>query len=107
MQAIACVTLCLVSLLAHADEADQKALENCQRVASQLNLAKQLGIRPQGIATFVTWRAACAERPPTGAGNVTALCEGTRVIAKGEQRVFFWEKSDQGKLNSGYFACTG
>lgn len=88
------------------DDADKKALENCQRVARQLNQAKKVGIQPQGMTTVVTWRAACAERPPTGPGNVTALCEGTRSTAKGEERVFFWEKSDKGKRNNGYFSCS-
>ncbi len=57
------------------------------------------------ITPLVTWRAACAERPPTGPGNVTALCEGKRTAAKGGAGVFFWQKSHQGKLKRGYFEC--
>jgi hypothetical protein len=52
-----------------------------------------------------TWRAACAERPPTGKGTVTALCEAKRKTDKGEQGVFFWQKSYRGKPNIGYFIC--
>lgn len=90
---------------AQDEDFDKKGQDNCQRLAKQLNQSKQLGIRPQGMTSLATWRAACAERPPTGPGNVTALCEGTRVTNKGEERVFFWEKSSKGKLNNGYFAC--
>lgn len=77
----------------------------CQRLARELNDSKKLGIRPEGIAPLMTWRASCAERPPTGPGDVTALCEGIRFTRKGEESVFFWQKSVHGKLNDGYFIC--
>ncbi|WP_440967144.1 hypothetical protein ACL58G_12285 [Massilia sp. GER05] len=58
-----------------------------------------------GLAPLVTWRAACAERAPTGAGNVTALGQGKRTTAKGEQGVLFQEKSGPGLPNRGHFTC--
>jgi hypothetical protein len=60
-----------------------------------------------GLEPLVTWRAACAERAPTGPGNVTALCQGERTTAKGEQGVFFREKSSHGLPNRGYFTYRG
>lgn len=84
---------------------DKKMLANCQALATQLNKSHGAGISPKEITPLVTWRAACAERPPTGPGNVTSLCEGRLTAAKGGKGVFFWQKSHQGKLNSGYFVC--
>lgn len=88
-----------------SDDLDKKMLSNCQAVATELNKSKSAGISLKEIAPLVTWRAACAERPPAGPGNVTALCEGRMAAAKGGKGVFFWQKSHQGKLNSGYFVC--
>jgi hypothetical protein len=85
---------------------ESKMHNNCQALAKELNKSKNLGISPEGMLPLVTWHAACAERPPTGPGDVTALCEGKRVTAKGAERIFFWQKSKRGKLNKGYFMCT-
>ena len=87
------------------DGGDREDVEACRVVAEKINQSHKLGIRREGLARFATWRAACAERPPTGKGNVTVLCQGKRPTGKGEQDVFFWEKSDGGKLRTGYFLC--
>ncbi|MFS2023938.1 hypothetical protein [Massilia sp. CT11-137] len=50
-------------------------------------------------------RRTSAERAPTGAGNVTALGQGKRTTAKGEQGVLLREKSGPGLPNRGYFTC--
>jgi hypothetical protein len=102
--------LCLVAACGGApgqgnDELAAKMMNDCQALARELNRSKQLGIRTEGLQPLFTWRAACAERPPTGPGDVTALCEGKRVTSKGEKGVFFWQKSDRGRLNEGYFDC--
>lgn len=89
------------------DGLDKQMLEKCQAVAKALNTTSKAGIRLDGLEALVTWRAACAEKPPTGPGNVTALCQGKRLTAQGEQGVFFWEKTDHGKPNRGYFTCAG
>lgn len=105
-----CLALCLAATACTAvaqetDDLDKKMLANCQALATQLNKSHGAGISPKEITPLVTWRAACAERPPTGPGNVTSLCEGRLTAAKGGKGVFFWQKSHQGKLNSGYFVC--
>jgi len=88
------------------DDLGRRMLNDCQALAKELNRSKKVGISTDDIQPFFTWRAACAERPPTGPGDVTALCEGKRVAAKGEQRVFFWQKVNHGKFNRGFFICT-
>ena len=100
LAAIACTAVAQES-----DDLDKQMLAKCQAVATQLNKSKNAGISLKGITPLVTWRAACAERPPTGPGNVTSLCEGKQAAAKGGKGVFFWQKSHQGKLDSGYFVC--
>ena len=105
------LTLCLAAVGSTAraqsdDDLEKKSLARCQALATEMNKTHKAGIRLEGITPLVTWRAACADKPPTGPGNVTALCQGIRVTAKGEQGVFFWQKSNQGKLNNRYFLCT-
>lgn len=100
---IAAMSTC--ALAQDDQDVDKKMLANCQALAGQLNKSHCTGISLNDITPLVTWRAACAERPPTGPGNVTALCEGKLSPAKGGKGVFFWQKSEQGKLHSGYFVC--
>ena len=96
---------CSVSVSHAADSSDYEDLKKCRALATELNRTKNVGIDPDGMTRLVTWRAACAERPPTGPGNVTALCEGKRTSVKGGGKVFFWQKADHGKPNYGYFSC--
>ncbi|MYM39443.1 hypothetical protein [Duganella qianjiadongensis] len=84
---------------------EKKMLNNCQVLANEINQSHSVGISLEAISPLVTWRAACAEKPPTGLGNVTALCQGKRFTAKGKDDVFFWQKSQHGKLNNGYYVC--
>jgi hypothetical protein len=105
-----CLALCIAgistfSLAQDEQDIDKKMLAQCQALASQLNKSQGAGISLQEMTPLATWRAACAERPPTGPGNVTSLCEGKQAAAKGGKGVFFWQKSHQGKLNAGYFVC--
>lgn len=98
------------SAQAAADDLDKQMLEKCQAVAKALNETSKAGIRLDGLEPLVTWHAACAEKPPTGPGNVAALCQGKRSTAhgvQGVQGVFFWEKMDHGTPNRGDFTCTG
>lgn len=91
----------------HANEEtdlEKKMLNDCSELAKAINKSHpEIAISLQGLAPLVTWRASCAEKPPTGAGNVTALCEGERAANKG--KIFFWQKLDQGKLKQGYYLC--
>jgi len=89
------------------NDLEKKMLNDCQVLAKEINKSHGAGISLEAISPLVTWRAACAEKPPTGLGNVTALCQGKRVTAKGEDGIFFWQKSQHGKLNNGYFVCGG
>jgi len=86
---------------------EKKMLNNCQALAKEINKSRGVGIGLETISPLVTWRAACAEKPPAGPGNVTARCQGKRFTAKGEDDVFFWQKSQHGKLNNGYYVCGG
>lgn len=98
--------LCTTSSAQGETDVEKKALAACQSLAKEMNQARHIGIRQDGMTSMFSWHAACAEKPPTGPGNVTALCEGRREAAKGGGKVFFWQKSDHGRLNNGYVACT-
>jgi len=104
--ALLLATACGAALSQSNDDLERKMLNDCQILATKLSKSKKISISNDGIQPLVTWRAACAERPPTGPGNVTAHCEGKRDAAKGEERVFFWEKVKHGKFNRGFFICT-
>ena len=107
ISALCLAAACGASSAQATDDLEKQMLEKCQAVAKELNKTRQAGISPDGLEPLVTWRAACAERPPAGPGNVTALCQGKRTTAKGEQGVFFWEKSHHGLPSRSYFTCTG
>jgi len=85
---------------------EKSMLLDCTTLAKAINLSNpRIGIDLRGITPLVTWRASCAEKPPTGPGNVTALCEAAREPDKGRERVFFWQKSVHGKHHQGYYFC--
>jgi hypothetical protein len=105
--ALCLATTCTASYSQGDDELEKTMLNECKVLAKEINRSKKVGISPEDISPLFTWRAACAERPPTGAGNVTALCEGKRRGIKGEEGIFFWQKSNKGKLENGYFLCGG
>lgn len=103
--ALGLAAICCSAPAQDETDIDKEMLARCQALASQLNKSKSAGISLKDITPLVTWRAACAERPPSGPGNVTSLCEGRLTAEKGGKGVFFWQKSHEGKLNSGYFVC--
>jgi hypothetical protein len=105
--ALVLTAVCGTVLAQGENDLEQKMLNDCQVLAKEINKSHGVGISLEAISPLVTWRAACAEKPPTGPGNVTALCQGKRVTAKGEDDVFFWQKSQHGKLNNGYYVCGG
>ncbi|MYN16381.1 hypothetical protein GTP81_06410 [Rugamonas sp. FT107W] len=104
--ALVIATFCGATLAQGESDLEKKMLNDCQVLAREINKSHGVGISLEAISPLVTWRAACAEKPPTGPGNVTALCQGKRVTPKGEESVFFWQKSQHGKLNTGYFVCS-
>lgn len=89
------------------DDLDRKMLNDCQVLAKELSSSNRVRISTEGIKPIFSWHAGCAERPPTGPGEVTALCEGKPVVGRGKERVFFWQKEMNGKFNRGFFLCTG
>jgi hypothetical protein len=105
--ALCLASVCSAALGQDASELEKKMLDECRAVAMEINTSHGAGISLKDITPLVTWRAACAERPPTGPGNVTALCEGKLTSTKGGASVFFWQKARRGKLNRGYFVCDG
>lgn len=102
---LALASLCTASANQADTDIEKQALAACQVLAREMNQSRDLGIRQDGMTSMFSWHAACAERPPRGPGNVTALCEGKRTAAKGGGKIFFWQKSDHGKLSNGYFNC--
>lgn len=88
------------------DDVEAEMIRKCESLAELLNKTKNTNININELRAFVTWRATCAEQPPTGEGNVMALCEGTSVRNDGSSELlFFWSKTNRGKLTSGYLSC--
>lgn len=91
---------------AGADEIDPALLQGCTQAAELLNRSGKVNINTNDLTPLVTWRASCAESPPTGEGNIMALCEGTSVGADGNgELLFFWSRTNRGKVDTGYMAC--
>lgn len=89
-----------------AEEHNPEMVAECVSLATAMNRSTKLRIDLRGITPHYTWRSACAERPPSGPGNVVALCEGQAVFPDGRNApVFFWSKSHQGKAHTGYYPC--
>lgn len=89
-----------------ADDSDPALLQGCTQAAELLNRSGKVNINTNDLTPLVTWRASCAETPPTGDGNIMALCEGTSVGADGNgELLFFWSRTNRGKLETGYMAC--
>lgn len=91
------------------DDLEREGVEQCTKLAARMFSSKSKPNMPRKASNFaalVTWRASCAEKPPKGPGNVTALCEADAQTQSGEKkRVFFWEKSENGKKHTGYYWC--
>ena len=86
----------------------QLALKMFSTASSDKHQSEALG-KPRNVKNiefFVTWRAACAEKPPKCPGNVTALCQGDALTPTGQQKkVFYWEKASGKTLHTGYYWC--
>lgn len=59
-------------------------------------------LKPGTAERLLLWASSCAENPPSGAGNVTALCQAKTRSGKG---VFYWTKAGTGLETSGYVLC--
>ncbi len=89
-----------------AEKADPSMLKDCVQLARLLNKSGKVNINENEVTPLYTWRAGCAERPPSGEGKVMALCEGISVRSDGKaELLFFWSKTHAGTLGTGYFSC--
>lgn len=91
------------------NDIELNALNECKQLATKMFSDKftQKDI-PQNISNveyLFTWRAGCAERPPTGKGNVTALCQAKATKNGQPNHVFYWQKIYKKTPNTGYFWC--
>lgn len=80
------------------------AAETCEQLASVMS-AEVEGFPatvPDTSKDLVTWRASCAETPPTGEGDVRLLCE---TNTKDGLPVFYWLKQDGERVNAGFASC--
>lgn len=75
-------TICNATFAQSENFLEKRMLGNCRALAKELNKSHGVGIALENISPLVTWRAACAEKPPTGPGHVTALCQGERINGK-------------------------
>jgi hypothetical protein len=99
-------TIATAPFSANAQDSDPAILKNCITLAELLNKSSKVNINVNDITPLYTWRASCAEKPPTGKGNVMALCEGTSIRSDGTAKLlFFWSKTNKGKLTTGYYSC--
>jgi hypothetical protein len=106
--------LFLLTLLANAAvgaesaKVDPSMHADCVKLAGLLNQSGKVNINQNEVTPLYTWRASCAEKQPTGTGNVMALCEGTSIRNDGKaERLFFWSKTKKGTVSRGYFSCRG
>lgn len=99
--------LFFISLSAMAvEDFEVKALQACETLARDIEKTLVPTSKITQIEYLVTWRAACAERPPTGPGNVKALCTGLILQTDGNSKgIFYWSKIYKGKINTGHFLC--
>ena len=49
-----------------AEEVDQSMLNDCVKTAEILNKSGKVNINTNELTPLYTWRASCAENPPTG-----------------------------------------
>ena len=77
----------------HAAGPDRNMVRDCKQVAEKLEKQNRKfpTINDSSITPLYTWRASVCETPPTGKGDVTALCDAQTVSGL---HVFFWEKNN-------------
>ncbi|HLC06600.1 MAG TPA: hypothetical protein VJJ26_00295 [Candidatus Babeliales bacterium] len=103
---IVSLVLCFSWEIAFADNIDADMLRDCTELASHIEKSSKQSFAIEDLEPLFTWRASCAEKPPTGKGNVKALCEGNVLQKNGtKKRIFFWSKTNQEKLVTGYYWC--
>lgn len=88
----------------HAADMDRKMLEDCKKVADKLKKNNRTfpAINHSSITPLYTWRASVCQTPPTGNGDVTALCDAR--TARGFP-VFFREKKNRHSIHQHFMNC--
>ena len=101
--------LFLICILQSLNAIAQDESENikCQNIGEKVVKITAGAQKISNIDTLVTWRASCAGKPPVGAGNVAALCDGDLVGKNGvARRIFYWQMiKANGEENIGYHLC--
>ena len=87
------------------DEVIQELKQNCESLAKDMAKRdkKFLSVHVKNIRGLVVWRSSRCEKPPTGEGVITALCEG--ALASGGGVLFWQHKTKAGKLKNGFLTC--
>ena len=88
----------------HAADVDRNMIRDCKHVAEKLEKQNRKfpTINNSSITPLYTWRASVCETPPTGKGDVTALCDAQTVSGS---PVFFWEKKNNHFFERNFLAC--
>ena len=88
----------------HAADIDRNMIRDCKQVAEKLGKQNRKfpTINNSSITPLYTWRASVCETPPTGKGDVTALCDAQTVSGS---PVFFWEKKNNHFFERNFLAC--
>ena len=102
-------TFFLFSILqvANANANEKSEMAACKNIGLTLVNANASNQKITNMEVLYTWRASCAEKPPTGEGDVLALCDGDLVSKNGViRRIFYWEKiKNNGERHIGYHLC--
>ena len=78
----------------------------CQALGDRMAQRHDLAGPVSNVKEFATWRAACAESPPTGRGLVDLLCQGDVPHEAGSVgRVFYWQKHAGSQISAGFLPC--
>ena len=88
----------------HAAGTDRNMIRDCKQVAEKLEKQNRKfpTINDSSITPLYTWRASVCETPPSGKGDVTALCDAQTVRGS---HVFFWEKKNNHFSERNFLVC--
>lgn len=88
----------------HAVDFDMKMIRDCQQLAETLEKQNTEfpEIKDSSITPLYTWRASVCETPPSGKGDVTALCDAQTVSGSS---VFFWKKKNNHFFERNFLVC--
>jgi hypothetical protein len=92
-----------------SNDIELEALNECKQLAvkifSERSVNKDFPQNISNVEYMFTWHAGCAERPPTGKGNVTALCQAQATKNGQPNHIFYWQKIYKKKLTLDTFGA--